>query len=100
MAKKRVKVDGLSIFVASPDSKPVRFDRVLFRPGMLGKKVDVVITDPHPPRWFETGEVYTGRLSERIDWLVGCPVFEMEKATIGVSYGCEIIKVYDYGDEA
>lgn len=64
-----------------------------FDESMLGKNVTIVTLDGVSGKGFKPKTQYKGRLLDRVDWLVGCPVFECETGILGVGYECKIIAV-------
>ena len=59
----------------------------------MGKEVNVTITSDCSRH--ELTGVRFGKIDEKVDWLVGCPVFvdRETKKSLGVGYECEVIEV-------
>ena len=59
---------------------------------LFGKDVSV-LTHSGVEIWgFKARKVYKGKILDKVDWLVGCPVFENETGSLGVGYDCDIVE--------
>lgn len=67
--------------------KKIKYDET-----MLGSSVSVFTNSSAVCRGFEAEKVYVGKLQEKVDWLIGCPVFECYKGTLALGYECELIE--------
>ena len=59
---------------------------------LLGSDVHILTNQSAKQRGFEVGRVYKGRLRDKLDWLVGCAVFECEIGSLGVYYECDLVE--------
>jgi hypothetical protein len=70
-----------------------KFHKVDWDKDLLGKEVSVLVTSSNSGQLgFEINKIYKGRLKEKVDWLVGCPVFECETGTLGLDYECTLVQ--------
>ena len=70
-----------------------KFHKVKWDKGLLGKEVSVLVTSLNSGRLgFEINKIYKGKLNEKVDWLVGCPVFEHKKGNLGLGYECILVE--------
>jgi hypothetical protein len=59
---------------------------------MMGNDVSIITKESAKQRGFEVNKVYNGRLQDKRDWMIGCPVFECETGILGLNYECELIQ--------
>jgi hypothetical protein len=70
----------------------IKFKRIKFNKSLLGTDVQI-ITKSSAKQWgFKLNAIYKGKLKQKVDWMVGCPVFECETGTLGLDYDCELIQ--------
>lgn len=63
-----------------------------FNENMLGSNVKILTNADINQGDFEPRKIYQGVLLDKMDWLVGCPVFKCSKGVLGVGYDCEIVE--------
>lgn len=68
------------------------YKKLEFSNDLLGTEVSVVIMSGASCRGFEVGEVYKGKLKSKVDWMVGCPVFECKTEMLGLGYECYLVE--------
>jgi len=69
-----------------------KFIKVEYSESLLGKEVTVITKEGARQRGFEVNKAYKGRLSKKVDWMVGCPVFECKEGKLGLDYECYLVK--------
>jgi len=68
-----------------------RFKKIKWSESFLGADVTVMALESAKQRGFEPGESYKGKLHGKVDWMVGCPVFECEIGQLAVGYECYLV---------
>lgn len=68
------------------------FNKIKFQPEMLGADVIVIANDNSIQRGFESGKAYRGKLLDKVDWFVGCPVFSCDQGDLGLGYECQLVE--------
>tara|TARA_R110000850_G_scaffold165803_3_gene290848 strand:- start:1328 stop:1561 length:234 start_codon:yes stop_codon:yes gene_type:complete len=70
----------------------MKFKKIKFCNSMLGTDVTVFTNESAKNSAFEANKSYTGKLKEKKDWLVGCPVFECEIGSLALGYDCFLVE--------
>ena len=70
-----------------------KFHKIDWDKDLLGKEVSVLVTSLNSGQLgFKINKIYKGKLNEKVDWLVGCPVFEHKKGNLGLGYECILVE--------
>lgn len=70
-----------------PEFRKIEFDKSL-----LGADVTVITNKSAVQRGFEVKKAYKGKLKEKVDWMVGCPIFECDIGKLGLGYECYLVE--------
>jgi len=70
-----------------------RFKKIEYTDSLLGKEVIVLTNANAKQRGFNINKIYRGKLLDKKDWMVGCPVFECEKGKLGLDYECDLVEL-------
>jgi hypothetical protein len=68
------------------------YKKIEYDKSMLGKNVTVITHESSKQRGFNVNKSYKGRLLDKVDWQVGCPVFECSAGKLGLGYECYIVE--------
>ena len=69
-----------------------RYKKVEWSEDLMGSDVTVITHKGVEQRGFEANKAYSGKLMEKPDWMVGCPVFECVTGKLGLDYECHLVE--------
>lgn len=68
------------------------FKKVEYTRNLLGTDVTVITHESARQRGFEVNKAYTGKLKDKVDWMIGCPIFECKTGALGLHYECHLVE--------
>ncbi len=68
------------------------FKKLKWSGDLLGSNVTVITNKGVNHDGFNERTAYKGKLLDKVDWLVGCPIFECGIGVLGLNYDCYLVE--------
>tara|TARA_R110000851_G_scaffold317546_1_gene481082 strand:+ start:321 stop:545 length:225 start_codon:yes stop_codon:yes gene_type:complete len=69
-----------------------KYIKIEYDESMLGSDVTIITLESAGGSGFKVKKAYEGKLKDKVDWMVGCPIFECGLGVLGLDYECYLVK--------